>query len=197
MAKVPDYKSFITSMDDYDWFLWSKGATLEGIQWYKSKLAEMKGDKWRMQSENPTTEMEAFQSTGNRVFPPQHVEKMRKFCYPPTAKGKLFSNAEKGKEALKNIQFFEIQEENLWIWDFPSPPSPLEATSHPSGWIGGAIKNRYLVVVDIGGKTDKADYSVITVFDRYSLLEGGVPQVVARCRYHIDQDVLAWDTAMN
>jgi hypothetical protein len=179
-AKITDYNQFVNSMNEYDKFLWDKGATLEGIHWYKLKLAEMGDDKWRMQSENPTTETEAFQSTGNRVFPPQDVEKMRKFCYSPTAKGKLFAADTKGKNALTNISFAETQNGDLWVWEHPENIK---------------MKNRYIVVVDIGGKTEKADYSVITVLDRHSLLQGGVPQIVARCRYHIDQDILAWDAA--
>jgi hypothetical protein len=177
-AEVKDYKKLIDAMNKYDWFLWEKGATLEGIKWYKRRLASMRGDTWRMQSENPTTPTEAFQSTGNRVFPPSDVEKMKKFCYNPIAKGKLFSDAEKGNQALKNIRFKSIPEGNLWIWDFPDELK---------------MSNRYIVVVDIGGKSDKADYSVITVLDRFYLKDGGVPQTVARCRYHIDQDVLAWE----
>ena len=179
-AKVKDYEEFIKSMDAYEWYLWKKGATLEGIQWYRYKLSEMGGDTWRMQSENPTTPTEAFQSTGNRVFPPQDVERMKKFCYSPTAKGKLFSDSLKGDAAFDNIRFSATPDGHLWIWEYPE-------------YIN--MQHRYIVVVDIGGKTEKADWSVITVLDRYSLVDGGVPQVVARYRGHIDQDMLAWDAA--
>lgn len=180
-AKINDYELFIKSMNDYEWFLWEKGATLEGIQWYRYKLAEMGGDTWRMQSENPTTPTEAFQSTGKRVFPPQHVERMKKFCYTPIAKGQLFSMSQKGGNAFKEIIFQETPNGNLWIWEYPDTNIK--------------ISNRYVVVVDIGGKTDKADWSVVTVLDRYHMMNGGVPQTVARLRYHVDQDVLAWESA--
>ena len=55
--------------------------------------------------------------------------------------------------------------------------------------------NRYVVSVDIGGRTDKADYSVIRVFDRYWMAEGGSPELVATWRGHLDQDLIAWKAA--
>lgn len=54
------------------------------------------------------------------------------------------------------------------------------------------IARRYLVVVDIGGRRTKADYSVITVFDRFLMTMGGKPEVAAQWRGHIDHDLLAW-----
>ena len=57
------------------------------------------------------------------------------------------------------------------------------------------MTNRYLVVVDIGGRSNKADFSVVTVFDRYWMIEGGKPSVVAQWYGHIDMDILAWKSA--
>ena len=59
------------------------------------------------------------------------------------------------------------------------------------------MRDRYLVVVDIGGRSKNADYSVICVFDRYWMQEGenGVPEVVAQWRGHIDWDLLGWKAA--
>lgn len=54
------------------------------------------------------------------------------------------------------------------------------------------IHYRYLVVVDVGGRSSKADYSVITVIDRYWISQGGKPEVVSQWRGHIDHDLLAW-----
>ena len=51
------------------------------------------------------------------------------------------------------------------------------------------------MVVDIGGRSVSADYSVIVVFDRYWQMYGGVPEVVAQWRGHIDHDLLAWKAA--
>jgi hypothetical protein len=54
------------------------------------------------------------------------------------------------------------------------------------------IANRYLVIVDIGGKSNKSDWSVIVVIDRYWMMDGGKPEVVAQWRGHIHHDLLAW-----
>ena len=186
-VKVPDIQLFIQSLNEYEKYLFEMGATLEGIHWYRLTLSELGGDMWRMQSEHPTTPQEAFQSTGNRVFAPQDVEKFRNQCVPPIAKGKLFAKSEKGKEALMDIKFNETPNGDLWIWEFPDnvraglKPAPTKIT------------NRYIVVVDIGGTAKNADYSVITVMDRYLLTKGGVPKTVARMRYHLEQSFMAWD----
>jgi hypothetical protein len=34
---------------------------------------------------------------------------------------------------------------------------------------------------------------VITILDRYLLINGGVPKTVARMRYHLEQSAMAWD----
>ena len=69
-------------------------------------------------------------------------------------------------------------------------------------WIGDVyadgdeeVTDRYLVVVDIGGRGKKSDWSVIVVFDRLNQMEGGKPVVVAQWYGHIDMDRLAWKAA--
>ena len=54
---------------------------------------------------------------------------------------------------------------------------------------------RYLVTVDIGGRSDDADWSVISVIDRYDMMEGGLPCIVAQWYGHMDHDRLAWKAA--
>ena len=53
-------------------------------------------------------------------------------------------------------------------------------------------RNRYIVVMDVGGVSDEADYTDITVFDRYWMMDGGIPEVVAEWHGHIDHDKGAW-----
>lgn len=172
--------TFIDSMDDYEWFLWNQGATLEGINWYRGRLSQMNGDKWRMQAENPTTEREAFQSTGRRVFNPNQIELLRKQAIPPRFIGKLEAEALSGANCLKNIKFMPYDNGEFFIWNLPQ----------------AGYSNRYLVVVDPNkGISEFADYGVITVFDREDLLKGGSIKVVARWRGRIDQDLLAWTAA--
>jgi hypothetical protein len=60
---------------------------------------------------------------------------------------------------------------------------------------GLKVNNRYVVSVDIGGRSKNADFSVITVIDRFPMMFGGKPEVVARWRGHIRHDLLAWKAA--
>ena len=49
--------------------------------------------------------------------------------------------------------------------------------------------------MDIGGRSRKADWSVIVVFDRIYMMDGDKPTVVAQWYGHIDHDLLAWKAA--
>jgi hypothetical protein len=57
------------------------------------------------------------------------------------------------------------------------------------------VSNRYVVTVDIGGRTKDADWSVIKVTDRYWMMTGGKPETVACWRGHLDQDLVSWKAA--
>jgi hypothetical protein len=91
--------------------------------------------------------------------------------------------ADEGADAIQNVRFVEDSQGQLYVWALPEIDPEVE------------ILNRYLVVVDIGGRSKGADYSVITVFDRLFMAEGGKPAVVAQWYGHIDMDVLAWKSA--
>lgn len=53
--------------------------------------------------------------------------------------------------------------------------------------------DRYLTIVDIGGRSDTSDYSVIAVVDRHG--DGNRPEIVAQWRGHTDHDLLAWNAS--
>ena len=180
-----EMKSFIASMDEYERdTLWEVGATLQQIHWYRNKALEYE-HRWEMMQENPTTVEEAFQTTGRRYFHKSITTKLRKTCCEPIAKGDLFADDRTGKEAFSNLLFDETPNGELWIWRYPHEPLPED----------GIVTNRYASFVDIGGKTKDADYSVISVFDRYWMTEGGFPERVATWRGHLDQDLFAWKAA--
>ncbi|MBV5282166.1 MAG: hypothetical protein JZU53_06990 [Paludibacter sp.] len=164
---------------DYLQYLWSAGATLEQINWYINKLKTM--EHWRIQSEFPSNDVEAFQSTGSRVFTLNDVNKRRKECLPPVFVGEIYGKESKGADALVNINT-EKRNSFFKIWAYPDKDEN--------------VSDRYLVVVDIGkGKSTKADFSVITVFDRYELMFGGKLEIVAEWKGKIDIDLLAWKAA--
>jgi hypothetical protein len=173
-------EEFIPTLSEYERYLWSLGATLEGINWYRWKLGDVMNDEWRMQAEFPSTDMEAFQSTGARVFPPAYVQTMRKYVCEPVFVGDVFADAATGATSLDNIRLEEMPGGNLYIW------------LHPDS---GKWRDRYVVSVDTGGTTDKADYSVISVIDRYTITLGGALERAAVWRGHIDHDRLAWKAA--
>lgn len=166
----------------YLWWLWEQGATLEAINWYileRSKYTDH-GD---MASEYPSDDVEAFVHSGARVFDKYHVEKFKKSCKAPKWIGDVYADGDEGEEALVNLRFSEDKQGLLWIWSKPDVDGDEEVT------------DRYLVVVDIGGRGKKADWSVIVVFDRLNQMEGGKPVVVAQWYGHIDMDRLAWKAA--
>ena len=161
------------------WWLWTLGATLEGINWYRYKRLSY-NDYALMASEAPSDDIEAFQFTGTKVFDLRELKAMEATCKPPIAEGDLVSEEGKGRGVLKNIRFIKKNQGDLKIWEFPDK----EAN----------ISNRYLTVVDVGGRSKKADWSVIRVFDRFMMTMGGKPELVAQMRYHTDHDLLAYDS---
>jgi hypothetical protein len=184
-------KEFWDSMNDYEHFLWHSGATLEGINWYREKFRSFKGDQWRMQSEFPTTPDEAFNSSARRVFSPVYVKRAEAYVKPPMAIGEVAGEASKGTGALKKIQFAHQLGGCLKVWRFPDP-APEEGIAPGAAH---RFRDRYCAFLDIGGRTDKADYSVLTVIDRLPMIKGEPAELAARWRGHIDQDLLAWKAA--
>jgi hypothetical protein len=180
--KIKDVNAFIKGMTERDWELWSLGATLEGINWYNTFKTGENYDDWQMEEEYPSTAESAFQSSGQRIFPLKYTLKMRDHCCPPEIIGELSGAAMTGPESLNRIGIEKNPFGNLHIWSMPD-------------WDGPPIKNRYIVSVDIGGASKKADKSVMRVIDRYWMLEGGKPEFVATWRGNIDQDILAWKAA--
>lgn len=172
---------WILGWNEYQKWLWSLGATLEGIMWHTNYLRdEMKGDTWRMGSEFPSTADEAFASTGKRFFPQQYTSKYRQYTREPQLIGDLVGDTIGDQGCMKNITFVDNAKGDFKVWS--KPPNGL--------W-----KNRYIVSVDIGGRHDKADYSVITVLDRYWASLGDDLAVAARYRCHMDLDLVAWKAA--
>jgi hypothetical protein len=190
---IPDggYGDFIASLNDYESYLWELGATLEAINWYRLKASSPGMDPHRMNSEFPSTPTEAFQSTGRRVFPIEDVQKTRRSCHPPEYTGHIIADAQYGTDALRNVRFIPDKapdvslSERLWVWIRPCLPEE-------------SFTDRYIVSVDIGGRSTHSDPSDILVLDRYWMREdpgAGVPEVVAEWHGHIDLDLLAWKAA--
>ena len=172
----------------YLWSLWEKGATLEAINWYVAKRREYENHA-AMASEYPSDDREAFKHSGQKVFDDDAVARLRPTCQPPSLIGEVSAKADIGKDAMVGLHFTEDKQGRLWVWDLPDPEDPDQI-----------VIDRYLVVVDVGGRSSGADWSVITVFDRLCMMpDFEEPQrkaaVVAQWRGHIDMDLLAWKAA--
>ncbi|WP_199343259.1 hypothetical protein [Dysgonomonas sp. GY75] len=203
-------EEFIKTLTDYELNLFrnNEGCTLENINWYRGKLSEMPSHA-KMKQEYPSDDIEAFQDSGLPAFRAEEVEALRKDCRMPVAIGELAGDCppalskpepKRVKEILQNIRFIEdrealadmhtsdpvlkaIKERNkLKIWEFPDTEI--------------RVSNRYLVVFDPQkGISESADWGVITVIDRYWMMHGCAPEIVAEWRGRIDKDVSIWIAA--
>ena len=165
----------------YIWGLWEAGATLDAINWYERTRAGYDcGDE--MASEYPSDDMEAFVNSGANVFNRAKALALKEKCIPPRFSGELEARADYGEAALEGISFEHNPNGRLKVWDMPAAEEGI-----PTG-----MQERYLTVVDVGGRSMKADWSVIAVFDRIRMLRGGGPSIAAQWRGHCDMDQLAW-----
>lgn len=178
-VNIPDDRS---ESGKFYWYMWTLGATFDAIYWYQQERKKYH-DHADMASEFPIDDIEAFTYSGARVFDRYKVNTFKSGCRSPQFIGEVQGEADEGKEALANLHFVEDKQGQLWVWD------------KPEIYEDEKVKNRYLVVVDIGGRGVKADWSVIVVFDRYWMIENDKPSVVAQWYGHIDMDLLAWKAA--
>lgn len=150
---------------EYLWWLWEKGATLEAIRWYKAERSKY-SEHGLMAAEYPSDDVEAFVHSGARVFDKYKVEALRPECKDAKNIGEIDENG------------FQILTSGGWrIWELPDE-------NHRN------TDSRYVAVVDVGGRSAKADWSVIVIFDRLPLAYGEKPEVVAQWRGHEDFDLL-------
>lgn len=168
----------------YLWNLYQKGASLQALNWYVKERSKY-SDHALMASEYPSDDIEAFVHSGARVFDKYAVEALRPGCGLVPRRGEIEGRMSSGPGSLEEVTFAVRSGGALQMWkDRETIP-------------GGSIEGRYLVVVDVGGRTRSADWSVITVFDRSPRLHAKdvSPEVVAQWRGHTDHDLLAWNAA--
>jgi hypothetical protein len=170
----------------YLWWLWQIGATLQGIHWYVEERAKYH-DHGSMASEYPSDDIEAFVNSGSAVFDKYAVEALRPTTVkPPRYVGDIYAYGDEGEDALRDLRFKADSQGLLYVWNLPDKHNPNDTEE---------VTDRYLAVVDVGGRSHTADWSVIVVFDRLLMMDGGKPSVVAQWYGHIDMDLLAWKAA--
>jgi hypothetical protein len=188
-----EYPAFIhyifdNPSNDYERFLWNQGASLENIKWYMEyKTGEHKSTQ-EMMEEYPTTPKEAFISSGSRVYPYDYVDNARKTVREPIFVGNVEADASTGKKALLNIRLVESINGHLKIWSYPEKVVEIEGKKYK-------VLNRYAGFGDFGGTWAGADYSTLGIIDRYEMLWGGLPEIVAEWHGHADAMLFAWNTA--
>jgi len=172
------------------WKMWKLGACFEAINWYRKERNKHR-DHAHMATEAPIDPVEAFRNSGNAVFDPYSIDDLKESCKAP--KPPLYY-------ANINLPPFERRNKKVFlnadIKQRADNQGELKVWAEPNNHIF-KIKNRYLVSVDIGGKSDTADFTVMTVIDMMGLCKEvqGKPRVVARWRGHVRHDVLAWTAA--
>ncbi len=163
----------------YLWSLWEKGATLEHIKWYVERRKSFHSHG-QMASEAPSDDIECFTFSGQLLINAEKIAKMEMADKRhPVFRGDMewFDD--------NDVRLERSETGPLKIWDMPEC---------------GVWHERYMVVVDVGGKTENSDYCVVTVIDRsqapvkdmeiYNPKGDGL-HVVARWRGHIRYDRLA------
>jgi hypothetical protein len=157
---------------EYIYGLWLKGASLESIKWYIQKRKTFH-DHASMASEAPADDIECFKYSGHLVFNIYLCEERKEqYAELPIFKGDVI------EDKAGNVKLETNQNGELYIWEYPNNLQ---------------TEDEYIVIVDVGGRSKGADYSVITVISRWGRrFKGGKDKVVARWRGHIRYDWLAY-----
>lgn len=172
---------------EWFWQLWEKGATFEAINWYRKKRNGYRTHTY-MATEAPSDDVEAFRNSGKLIFDMYRVEALQRHRLQgqkePIFIGNIVSKTEKGEDAIYTARLIDKVDDGqiLRIWAMPDCLK---------------VSGRYVVSVDIGGRSKTSDFTVMTVIDRFGMMRGmgGKPKVVARWRGHIRHDLLAWKAA--
>ncbi len=156
-----DPEALLASLDEYELYLRNGlGLSLDQINWYRHKSREY-ATREKMMAEYPTTDDEAFSSTSWGVFNRNAVKRLRENCTPPL-RGELMTSP-------AGPEWHDDPCGRTAIWQMPRP------------------EGRYVAAVDIGGRSDRSDWSVVLVVRT----DTERPEVVAQWRGHIDHDILA------
>jgi hypothetical protein len=187
-TRYQNAQKFIETWTDYNWWQWEQGATMDGIFWYNHFKKSHHWTDFQMKSEYPTTAEEAFQTKSGRYFTDDLLSWLHKNIRNPKFVGDIRGDATVGEKIMENVRLYpmDAQTEVLKIWIQPTDNAPA----------GKKVKNRFLVTVDVGGRGHRADWSVISVFDRITMAgEFGALERAALWRGHVDPDLLAYKAA--
>lgn len=172
----PDPEAFVADWTGAELRLWDIGLSLDQIYWYRQKALEATSHL-ALRSEFPTTAEEAFAATDRSVFDSEDVERLRGGCHPERRLVEIVAD----RPDLRWMLSPPGRDSRLSVWSLPPKPDRRRLTP----------PNRYVVAVDVGGRTAASDYSVITVMDRLGCAAGHIARVAAQWRGHADHDLMA------
>lgn len=172
----PDPEAFVADWTGAERRLWDIGLSLDQIYWYRQKALEATSHL-ALCSEFPTTAEEAFAATDRSVFDSEAVERLRGCCHPERRLVEIVAD----RPDLRWMLSPPGRDSRLSVWSLPPKPDRRRLTP----------PNRYVVAVDVGGRTAASDYSVITVMDRLGCAAGHIARVAAQWRGHADHDLMA------
>lgn len=172
----PDPEAFVAGWTGAERRLWDIGLSLDQIYWYRQKALEATSHL-ALRSEFPTTAEEAFAATDRSVFDSEDVERLRGGCHPERRLVEIVAD----RPDLRWMLSPPGRDSRLSVWSMPPKPDRRRLTP----------PNRYVVAVDVGGRTAASDYSVITVMDRLGCAAGHIARVAAQWRGHADHDLMA------
>lgn len=130
---------------NYLWKLWLKGATLEHIKWYVERRRSFHSHA-QMASEAPSDDIECFTFSGHLIIDPEKVDLTeRREKRLPVFRGEVTL---RDGDVVREVA---DEEGALKVWEYPEKK---------------VFQDRYMITVDVGGRGEHSDYSVITVIDR-------------------------------
>jgi hypothetical protein len=153
----PNRAELADSLTGYELELFTKHGCDLDQIWWYRQKSLEYRSPMQMQAEYPTDDDEAFVATNSSVFSFQSIESMRRSCYQPQ-----LGDIHQG-------QWYDNPTSNLKLWKMPEE------------------KGEYIAAVDVGGRSEKSDWSVIAVMRT----DEAKPEVVAQWRGHVDLDILA------
>lgn len=174
--ECPDPEAFVAGWEEREIELWNRGLTIDQIYWYSLKAREAISTD-ALHAEFPTTAEEAFTATDHSVFDTPAVENLRTRCRAELPLEQALAR----RPDLQWMLSPPGRDSRMSVWHLP----PDTQYSRPSP------ADRFVIAVDIGGRTAQADYSVITVFDRLGCSPRRVARVAAQWRGHADHDLVA------
>lgn len=169
----PNPEKFMQSLSPYETMLAEKFSLSPAqIYWYHNKLREYTTHA-QMMAEYPSTPEEAFANTGSSLFSASNVENLRKNCIDPPFVGEIHDDGLRYQSSAtlprRHFRFVSDSRGCLSVWQHPDP------------------QGDYVAAVDIGGRTNRADWSVVAVLR----IDSPRPEIVAQWRGHTDHDLLA------